>query len=430
MLSRCILAAGLLWLGIAPESSASSPNDLPPRLAQTVEKVSLHYFRGNSDEVVKVLSAAVSRLKDHEVARLDEALAAQEIPSTSELLVDARLKLVQQNLTSALRPPNPRERVLTLQGLRDRIHGILDSEEQQRLLDANASKPQTLKEFEERLWAIHVMQNRLLTVARSARYGVELAKGVSLGTRRRLTEQDRESIGSISADLVSSVGRRQREMKELEMEVRLQRLAHSVSVLQQPDSTKERFLAAYAAGFDARILKNFLEPQSRAAESRGRARRTSGPDLDTDETREPTAKFLREALNRPGLKDEIEQQARQAEESAGDLVQKTENFFHGLHWWMRGRYGAGPELGGLAKSAVALQHPQALVWLFMPAETPAPTPLAASAGGTNRMPVPAVDRRHHYTWAWEDRRLQHSVLEPLGSGGVSARQNFELSTFW
>lgn len=63
---------------------------------------------------------------------------------------------------------------------------------------------------------------------------------------------------------------------------------------------------------------------------------------------------------------------------------------------------------GLAKSVAAMDWPQAQFSLYMPPDMPKPTNPKTVA--TGEMPIARFDRRHHYWWAWEDRRLQHSHL--------------------
>jgi hypothetical protein len=88
---------------------------------------------------------------------------------------------------------------------------------------------------------------------------------------------------------------------------------------------------------------------------------------------------------------EVLAQSEQANKLAGDLVTKSTQLFRGLHWWLRGRYGQGTEVGGLAKSKAALKDAQLLVWLNMPARPPVPNdPTDKSTPN-----VPRFERRHH-----------------------------------
>jgi hypothetical protein len=94
--------------------------------------------------------------------------------------------------------------------------------------------------------------------------------------------------------------------------------------------------------------------------------------------------------------------AKRASGLAGDLAPKARLLFEGIYWWSRGRYGLGSDVEGLAKSPAAMRSPEAQFTLQMPAATPKPTD---PAGRISAEPVPRFERRHHYLWAWEDRRL-------------------------
>jgi len=52
-----------------------------------------------------------------------------------------------------------------------------------------------------------------------------------------------------------------------------------------------------------------------------------------------------------------------------------------------------------------LSNPLAQLTLLMPKKPPLPTPLPAANGRS----VPDFDRRHHYTWTWENRATPDNV---------------------
>jgi len=83
-----------------------------------------------------------------------------------------------------------------------------------------------------------------------------------------------------------------------------------------------------------------------------------------------------------------------------------------MFWWYRGRYGTGTAVYGLAKSEEAAAVPAAQFALYMPPdrelEPSDPTKVLRFDEST-----PRYDRRHHYWWAWEDRRL---AVGPSGAG--------------
>jgi hypothetical protein len=388
LLTAVVLAGG----GDAP---------LSPALARQVEPIVAAYYEGDSVGVREVLVPIVTRWRDEQIAAVDAALADRDIPSIRELLLAARMSLMRQNLTSALPEPGVRERLLTLEALREEWQGILQSKNEHPLLAGAVPEPQNLEEYEERAWDIHVLQNLLLTAERSTQYARELADGLSPSARRRLKPADRETVeAAASSRPIVEVDRAQRKLEEVEMVLRLERLDYGLQVLADPKLRKERMMAAYSTVVDGRILSEFFKKIQ-------------------DEQRP----LVHEELKGPDLPREVAEKIERARELAGPLAERAQELFDGLHWWLRGRYGSGPELGGLAKSAASLENPNSLVWIYMPKSRPMPRSPAFDEPG-----VPRCERRHHDTWAWEDRRVQHSVIRRR------SRKNEKLemltSAFW
>ena len=190
---------------------------------------------------------------------------------------------------------------------------------------------------------------------------------------------------SESSASVREVQRLLCELEERQIEFRLQRLALANAVLQDPRLTAERFMAAFSAQVDAKLLAGFIQ---QVANNKNR-------------------KLLRTRLADPGLAQQVARDSAQATQLAGDLTEKSRLLFVGLHWWLHGRNGTGTDVFGLAKSPAAMFSADAQMALYMPRQTPQPTdPQQLTA---QQQPVPFYDRRHHYWWAWEDRRVLRST---------------------
>ena len=52
----------------------------------------------------------------------------------------------------------------------------------------------------------------------------------------------------------------------------------------------------------------------------------------------------------------VEDKVRSARESAGDLTKQARLLYLGMHWWMRGRYGQGPEHARLPNATLAREE--------------------------------------------------------------------------
>ncbi|HUG90936.1 MAG TPA: hypothetical protein VML55_08890 [Planctomycetaceae bacterium] len=429
-----------LLMAAVVSAAPGHTNDAPPLprgLQKTLEGVVQAYYAGDSAAIWRALAPMLARWSESQVAALDRALAAREVPGVGELLVDVRMSFVQQNLAHVLPEPQIRERMLLLAALGDRMNAILEEQREHPLVAATSDPPDSLAELEWTLWDVHVLRNKLLTAARAAEYAQALAGGVTERIRERLSEEEQTLLATAGAPL-PDVQSATEALDELDAELRLNRLDRGLAALEQPQLTEERFMAAWSTQHDAEVLAAFLKNQS---EGRGLRRLT------------------RAALTRPGLADEIAAKAERARQLAGDLAEKARHFFVGLHWWRRGRFGQGPELGGLAKSAAAAETPGGLVWLYMPSEPPLPDPARERADKKSedvadesadqseadasidfstpsdrmriRQPTPPVERRHHYTWAWEDRR----IIPTTGAGTIDqvlseSPTRVGLSRFW
>lgn len=386
-----------------PPLAASDAPRLTPALQQAFEAIRAAHVAGDSAELWQSLARTVARVRDPQVQELNRVLAAEDIPAVEELLVEARLNLVQQGLADALAEPGIRERLLVLSGLDQRIAGTLEQVAEHPLLSADAAATDDLERLERELWDLHVLKNRLLVAERCAGDSVRLARGVPDPTFEQLEPSEKAIVALGRVPDLEEIQQARWNVLEAELARRLHRLETGVEILRDSTFRRERFLAAYSTHLDARVLSAFFE---------GRAHHAEPPPL------------TRKSLGDPETPGRVTALAAEAGQLAGDLAERSRLFFEGLHWWLRGRYGAGPDLGGLAKSAVALREPGALWWLYMPAEPPVPTDPADPTTPA----IPACDRRHHFTWAWEDRRVQERAAYSVKTTSRQVRR--ELPGFW
>ena len=91
---------------------------------------------------------------------------------------------------------------------------------------------------------------------------------------------------------------------------------------------------------------------------------------------------------------------------------------NGLHYWVRGRYGAGSLTGGLVKATNATDSISSMELLSMPKLRDKPI----SSYHSEEETTPGYDRRHHYTWAAEYRPAR-TVQGKTTSSSVSNTTN-------
>ena len=224
---------------------------------------------------------------------------------------------------------------------------------------------------------VEVLDSMLESAEDVALYAARMGKVVSRLRIDNLPKSQQEAIAfDFSAAKKKLEGLRD-QIRERNIELRITRLARAADILETSDDGPARWEAAYAVSVDHEFLEAFFKDF-------GRNRR---------------GKFTRPRLNDPDLKDAVEANYKRAKQSAGDLPQKSRLLFDGLAWWLRGRYGRGTHGGGLLKDAAVLSNPLAQLTLLMPHKPPRPTPPADRNGRS----TPDCDRRHHYTWAWENR---------------------------
>ncbi len=346
---------------------------LAKRHAETLtEHVVPAYKQGDPLEVLKFVSPLVGRLDDDRLRVADEILRQHDVPAVNKLLADSRRTLVEQGMGGILPKPSLRELVVVVPVLVAEVDSILDELTRHPAMADPLPKHKMPSEYEQLFWKIHVMDNRLTNARTLAEYTGQLVS--QLPSRRSLVKLLPPQRAAIEADYVAlaqKVIEAQQELRERSLELRLQRLIASVSVLKGFLLDEEHFMAAYSVAVDSRILKDYFH---------------SGPQPG------------RGALQAPEIEEEVLWLESLGRERGGDLIAKSEMLYHGLHWWLRGRYGRGSDGFGLFKSEIALSSPEAMFRLVMPRD---PTEAAALLDqGDNSYPV---DRRHYYTWAWEDR---------------------------
>ncbi len=337
------------------------------------------YQRGNPLQVLQTLSPILGRLDDERIALADEVLRQQNVPPISKLLADARRTLVEQGLENTLPKPTLREVAIVAPRLAAEIKDIVADISLHPAMVNPPPRYKVVAKYEHLFWQIHVMQNRLINARRLAQYTDQFVRQLRAGKLDKLAPHQREAIQADYSGVLTQVDDAQLELGERSLQFRLDRLRLAANELLEPGVSEEKFLAAYSVATDSRILKDYLR---------------SGAPTN------------RAALAGPEVLAEVEWLETVGRERGGDLITKSELLFHGLHWWLRGRYGQGTDGFGLFKGEVALNSPEDMFRLNMPREPSEAAKFVSDAD--NAYPVP---RRHFYTWAWEDRVVPFRKVE-------------------
>ena len=359
-------------LMVAASWCSSVQAELTPVTRQMLDQeVIPAYQRGQSIRMVERLSVLVSRMNRTQVAELDTYLLMKNLPTSGTLLVKARVAAAHHGLTKELPRASALETLLILESIK------LESDNQvtqsQDLIHKSDEIEHTFPAFEQALWDIHVTENEIRNAFSACEYAGVLQRAARRVNRKQLSEEQAALLDKDYQQEQLNLSNAARQLKEKKLELRVHRMNLACRKLQESSVLRERIFAAYYADLDGALLQAVYQ--------------TADP-----------SNFVRDML-RETTAEEINEKLSQAREADAALVDKTRLFFTGLHWWLRGRYGQGPEGLGLLKSAAALQTPAGQFGLYMPVETPRPTdPMEFQS-------VPEVARRHHYIWMYEYRRI-------------------------
>ncbi|MCH8048087.1 MAG: hypothetical protein IID44_30705 [Planctomycetes bacterium] len=336
------------------------------------------FENGDSLGVLKGLSPLLTKLKPAAMREADALLKRHMAPPVDHLLTAARRALIRQGMTRKMPKASKFEVLLVLPVLHRQVADMLKGAKDHAAWKEPPGKDGVLKEYGLLFEAMHVLDSELASIGGVAQYAAKSGKMVSRVKPATLSEAQREAVAFDFAAAEKTLAGLRSELRERAVELRIKRLSRAADVLENSQVGTHRYEAAYAAGVDKGQLDVFFK-------TTGKKRR---------------GKFTRPALNELGLEESVQKNFERAEKAAGDLMVKSRLLFDGLAWWLRGRYGRGPHAGGLLKDAEVLVNPQAQVALLMPAKRPRPIP----PPGPNSSSVPDYDRRHHYTWAWENRQ--------------------------
>ncbi len=390
-----MIAAVCAWVSL--EAICVHAQSLPSRLKRSIEQELVpEYMDGNTLAVLQLGSQIASRMAPDRWHLIDEELRRHDLPDLGQLLVSIRLDLVRTNYGGRVPAPTTQEVRLMLPALEKEVREAIKAIATSPFMKSDASKQADFSSYELLLWQGHVAKNQLLNVSDLVVYGQKLARTQSARTSKR-NRSDRNLDPAELDDLAQAVANTLRDIEERSIELRIQRIRYAQSVLQRKGDLVEQIKAAWVGDQDGYVLEKSL----RASQGK--------------------TQFKRRSLRQKDLAESVKQTADDVRKLAGEpLMRKSRLLYTGLHWWMRGRYGVGPSGFGFLKNPTALNSPQELFGLYMPVEIPTPT------APVERYQIPETDRRHHYLWMFEYRRLTRHAYS--GSSDQTLARNDRLTS--
>ena len=399
-IARFFVVACAAWL-VSRHGAAA---ELTRPQARTLDADLIPAFRAS--QPVKLLES-VGRLlvgaSPEQIAAADQILTQTRIPSIANLIAEARLALIARPAERNAPRPKPLEVSLSLPVIKRRIERLTASMADDRLMGPILPRPVSLDEYPAIFRQIYLLDDRLITAQRFADFAAGYGQLAAAMPRDRLTPEQAAALDTDFVRVATDIAWQRRELYEREIELRVQRTADAIAVLDRRGAIKEKLFAVHSFDVDGILIEQFYERDEWAR----------------------TGQLLRPRLRDDGLPKTIKRQVRQARKDAGDLVKKSRMLYGGLSWWLRGRYGQTHPTGGWLKST-DLPWDDEIVpplcapieflsrvsidprpmgtpngWLYMPSGSIKPTaPTDFSTAS-----VPMYDRRHHFTWIWESGRF-------------------------
>lgn len=326
------------------------------------------YRTGDLETVVFSGALLANQVGGPLYGEIDTYLKEQNIGSLGSVLARARFTLLTQN--RAVKPEaTAKELLLTVPHFQNEVQQIIDGELRPPIMQAEAESPATLKDLEEALWTVHIYKNDLTNLDRTAVLAAQTVRAVLLSGQVKSVDRDKLSFDFVSAR--NQVIDENENRLHHEMALRVARVRLAKNLLDNSAELDQRLQAAFAMDQDLKIIRDFVEQQRK-----GLFPRVPIPNLDL-----------------------IEQTVVSAERENQELFTTADQFFTGLHWWIRGRYGKGIAANGLLKGEYVKKNPAAGFALSMPRDRTLPTdPFAED----NSERSPYVARRHENTWSWEN----------------------------
>lgn len=407
-----LLAATLL----VPPLAFAQQQRQQPSLGKRVESLLEHkivpaYQLGDRLQLIQSLSDATSRMKPEQLEAFDDRLLNFGMPNSAELMLAGYMSLLTQGQTKDLPKPAFHDALAMLPQLESKIKDVVGAVDDSVATIEPLPKLETLEEYEGLFWEIHVLKNKLENAARYAEFGTQLVEKAQ--KKRRVSDENAGKLAEFNDFKAYSTRLKSayQDLEERQLEFRLDRMALAKQVLSDTDKYLGKLQATFGAQQDIQTFRNLF------------ASRENGDD-NARQT------FARARLKDGQLAANVEDMAKQLDALSHDYKRQAELLFRGIHWWMRGRYGRGPEQNGLLKNVQVVTNDGLLFPLFIPENMQKPPfelvrnpawGVSDENGNTADDVKPYVAmksedgikpdyaRRHHHGWMFEYRRGFRSV---------------------
>lgn len=394
-IGKCLLMNSLLWAVVlsfgmsgVSQTHGQESKPLPKKIIKQVVEQIVPAIQ--SDDEIAFLNASIVLIessKPEKLAAIDELCREQGVEPLQKYFADLVLDKTAEGI-------DPRSAVSDLNMSKVIFDGLLRqmAEFETALADHVVMQeplavPTNFQESEEVFWEIHVLHNEFDNLAKK----VQLGHAILSQHQKKLRRNNEGQLPAEKlATLEGRLNEKYNEIAERAADLRLQRFnsAHAtLSNSASKDDFELMLTSAMSLEQDGSVLATFLSDNSDGSDG-----------------------LSRDVLKAEGLRKQVETMLESGRKSAGDVAIKANLFRNGLHYWLRGRYGAGPEVNGLVKAEGATGSAVAMEMLYMPKEMGKPISMFHPEEETTL----GFERRHYYTWAAEYRPV---VKGPSGQSG-------------
>lgn len=379
MTARMIFARAALSLavvGALTSFAAAAPSELNRKQTAAALEVVTAWRNRDAVAALKLLPKLAASLSRDQLAAVDALFTEQQVPSAAEIIARARMRLAGTAIESEPPAPRPHEVALALPAVRQHVDYLRGQVQGANVMADPLPSPDALAEYDPLLREVRQVSVMLRQGVAIAQFAAKYAK-VAAKPPPGVTAAQTAALETNFSQLAAQFTAQQRELAEREIELRTQRIHHAARTLVGDAPLKARFYAMYALDADGFRVVEFFEQDDRA-----RAGRLSRPRLTT-----------------PGLGLEIKRRVEAGRKAAGSHLAISRRLFAGLGWWLRGRYGTTTPSDGWLKPVAAARTTRDVDPLYLPAGDLEPTDPFLPLSQT----LPVYDRRHHFTWVWENR---------------------------
>ena len=377
LLSMAVLSMSWGQLSLAQDADVDvkEAKPLPKKVLRTVDKIIPAIRHHNENEFLELSMPLIKSSKPEQLEMIDQMCSDRGVDTVSEWFTELVVDKALQGIDPVQATKNRQMARVVLFGVADDLEEFEQSLAGHVVMQSPQEVPTDFQESEKLFWDIHVLHNEFDNNSKKLQLADALLKRHGKALKR---QGDGEALVQRFADIKSRLDEQYNDIDERAAELRLQRfrVSHRVLTAEENKDNFERMLtAAMALEQDGQVLATFFK--------------------DNDS-------ISRESLLAENLSDEISRMLDSGRKAGGDVTKKANLFRNGLHYWVRGRYGAGPLTGGLVKAPNATSSISTMELLSMPKLRDKPI----SSYHSEEETTPGYDRRHHYTWKAEYRPVR------------------------